>query len=366
MQPGQRLHYMDHLRALAMLAGVGFHAALAYSPMMRSLFPTADRQDSPWVDAVIWLPHLFRMSLFFAVSGFFAALILARSGGLGLARQRLRRIAVPFVVALPIVLWTLSASTEWAASHVAHPSSILQLIRYWQGRPDAPQLPPSTTYLWFLYYLLWFGVLHWIVRTLEVSMSWLMRAFASPGRVLLGLPLVLTPALALVSAPFPAPDGWLPQFWALLYYGAFYAFGVQLFAQPDWLQKASRYLGHMLGLSTLMYALFLLCLQNPTPTASWPVAWLEACIGTWLTVSSLVLGQRLLDRPNPALRYLSRSSYWIYLLHLPVLFVIQYRLMDLDWPWGIKFAAACAATLAACLLSYQYLVRKTPLARFVG
>ncbi len=29
-----RLHYMDQLRALAMLAGVVFHAALAYSPLM--------------------------------------------------------------------------------------------------------------------------------------------------------------------------------------------------------------------------------------------------------------------------------------------------------------------------------------------
>ena len=29
-----RIHAFDHLRALAMLAGVLFHAALAYSPMM--------------------------------------------------------------------------------------------------------------------------------------------------------------------------------------------------------------------------------------------------------------------------------------------------------------------------------------------
>jgi glucans biosynthesis protein C len=35
-----RLHYMDHLRALAMVAGVLFHAALAYSPLMQRVFPT--------------------------------------------------------------------------------------------------------------------------------------------------------------------------------------------------------------------------------------------------------------------------------------------------------------------------------------
>ena len=47
-----RLHWADHLRALAMLAGVAFHAALAYSPLMAGFFPTADRQNSAVVDAL--------------------------------------------------------------------------------------------------------------------------------------------------------------------------------------------------------------------------------------------------------------------------------------------------------------------------
>ena len=72
MQAEDRLHYMDHLRALAMLAGVLFHAALAYSPLMSGVFPTADRQNSVWVDVVVWGLHLVRMPLFFFVAGFFA------------------------------------------------------------------------------------------------------------------------------------------------------------------------------------------------------------------------------------------------------------------------------------------------------
>ena len=42
MQVGDRIHYMDNLRALAMLAGVVFHAAFAYSPLMHPLWPAAD------------------------------------------------------------------------------------------------------------------------------------------------------------------------------------------------------------------------------------------------------------------------------------------------------------------------------------
>ena len=69
LHPSDRLHHMDHLRALAMLAGVLFHAALAYSPLMHGFWPLADRQASAGVDAVVWGMHLVRMPLFFLVAG---------------------------------------------------------------------------------------------------------------------------------------------------------------------------------------------------------------------------------------------------------------------------------------------------------
>ena len=63
-----------------------------------------------------------------------------------------------------------------------------------------------------------FAVLHWVARTLELGRPgrWLLDRH--PAWVLLGLPLVLAPALATVSAPHPAPEGLLPQFWALVFY----------------------------------------------------------------------------------------------------------------------------------------------------
>ena len=366
-----RLHYMDHLRALAMLAGVLFHAALASSPLMEPFFPTADRQSSPLVDVFVWLPHLLRMPLFFTVSGFFAAWIIAHRGPTGLLRQRIRRIALPFIVAWPLVFLAMSAATTWAANHVQHPSPLLRLIHDWQANPDAPSLPPTTAHLWFLYYLLLFGILHWIARTLDFAAPgrWLLRH--SPGLLLLGLPLLLTLALASVSAPHPAPEGLLPQFWAILFYGAFFAFGALLYGQPEWLERAKKLLWPLLAACALCYPLFLwrLSMETPSiaaPTASWLIALLEGCLAVWLTVASLLLGRRLLDRPSPIMRYLAQSAYWTYLLHLPLLLLVQYHLMDLSMAWEWKFLLATSVTIAVCLLSYQLLVRHTPLRRFVG
>ena len=366
-----RLHYLDHLRALAMLAGVVFHAALAYSPIMSGFFPTADRQNSQWVDVVVWGLHLVRMPLFFAVAGFFAAWVLARRGGAALVRQRVRRIALPLLVAWPLVWWSLSASTVWAAHHVQHPSAMLVFVREWLQVPDPPQLPPTTGHLWFLYYLLLLGVLHWVLRTLDLGRpgQWLMARH--PAWLLLALPAVVLPALASVSAPHPAPEGLLPQFWAIVFYGAFFAFGAMLHARPDWLERARPLAPWLAVACAVLYAVFLwrLSVELPGathPIASWGVATLEACLSVWLTVLCLLAGQRFLDRPSAPMRYLSQAAYWTYLVHLPLLFALQYLLMDRDWPWPLKLALACSATLAVCLLSYQLLVRHTPLRRLVG
>ncbi len=366
-----RVHALDHLRALAMLAGVLFHAALAYSPLARPFWPAADRAGSALVDALIWLPHLLRMPLFFLVAGFFAAMLLARDGMGGLMRQRLRRILVPFLVAWPLVHLSMAAATVWAAEHVAHPSAVLGMVRTWLAMDDPPRLPPGMGHLWFLHYLLLFTLLLWIGRTLDVGRL-LARAMAlGPFAVALGLPLLLWPGFALTSAPHPAPESVLPQFWAIFVYGPFFALGIGLHGRLEWLAPLQRWLPAGVVLCGLLYGLFLLRLATADidalyPAAAVDLAALQAMIAGWGTLACLLAGLRWLPRPRPLLAYLARSAYWIYLLHLPVLLVVQYLLMDLDLAWPAKFAVAVGATLALCLLGYEALVRRTALRRYVG
>jgi glucan biosynthesis protein C len=351
-----------------MLVGVLFHAALAYSPLMAPFWPTASTQNWSGVDAIIWLPHLIRMPLFFLVSGYLAARLIEGRGMAGLMRQRVRRILVPFLVAWPLVHLAVSAMTGWAASSVAQPSPFLIAVRDYLAMPEPPDLPLMTGHLWFLWYLLVLTVLLWVWRSLEfgavVERRW-------PGGTIVGvviLPLLVWPGFMLTAAPHPAPESLFPQFWALLVYGPFFALGVSLYGRIEQLAALNRWLlpGSLICLA--LYWIFLRSLgAGPiVPTTPWQVAALEALIAAWGTLICFVAGLRWLARPHRWLDGLARSAYWTYLLHLPIVFGIQYLLLDIDAPWWLEFSGTVVATLLLCTASHALLVQRTRLRRYVG
>ena len=81
-------------------------------------------------------------------------------------------------------------------------------------------------------------------------------------------------------------------------------------------------------------------------------------LATWAWTFGLVgLAMRFLSRPNPAIRYVADSSYWVYLIHLPIIMVAQVLLFPLPLPALAKFALVLATTLPIMLLSYHLMVR---------
>lgn len=85
-------------------------------------------------------------------------------------------------------------------------------------------------------------------------------------------------------------------------------------------------------------------------------------ITMWLLVFGFMgLFQTHCKNPSPAARYLSDSSYWLYLLHLPLLFWLAMYLTPIQLGFLGKFAAYNLLAVLILLPSYHYLVRSTPL-----
>lgn len=364
MHDDGRVHYLDNLRALAMFAGVVFHASLAYSPLMHSYWPTADRGQSVWVDVAVWFVHLFRMPLFFAIAGFFAARMVSRRGVGGMLSNRAARILLPLVVFWPLVSVSVGWMTRRAALSVEHAPPLLALFR----RSGLPLLAPTFSHLWFLHYLMWFYVLIWIVTALEWRFPRERMRSWTPAKAVVAAPFLLGLPLASVSAPTPAPESVLPQLWALTYYGAFFLFGYVLHSHPSILTRL-RPLSGALGLASLAaYALFLWLLRRQAGHVALHVlgALLQGCVSVWMTLWFLQAGSAWMNTRIRWLRYLSEGSYWTYLVHLPVVFAVQYLILDWNMAWPAKWAISILVTTAVCMASYQFAVRGTAVGRWLG
>ena len=74
---------------------------------------------------------------------------------------------------------------------------------------------------------------------------------------------------------------------------------------------------------------------------------------------------RVIKRENKIWTYLRQTSYWVYLVHLPIVFVILRFAGYLEIPAAIAVPATFFMALALSLASYEILVRRTPLSKLL-
>ncbi len=94
-----------------MLLGIGLHAALSFYP---SVWPVQDVKASydGLFDEAVLAVHGFRMPLFYMLSGFFTALLWRRRGLSSLLGQRMRRVVLPFVLGMLLIVPTVDWVSE--------------------------------------------------------------------------------------------------------------------------------------------------------------------------------------------------------------------------------------------------------------
>lgn len=382
MTTHERLHAFDAVRASALLLGVVFHAGFSFIPgMFPGIWAIVDSSPSTALSVLLFTSHSFRMSLFFLIAGFFARMAFHRRGARGFWADRSKRILLPLVVGWLVLAPTLGLIWYWG------------LLKTFGGSlpappADLPAPPPGAfplTHLWFLYYLLLLYALVLLCRAtaLTIDRGGLLRrgvdrAVAAVVRRGAAAPLLALPvSLALYARHdwiawfgIPTPDqSLIPQVTSVVAYGTALGFGWLLHRQPDLLTAwATQWPAH-LAAAVAATAACLVAL-GPTP-ALVPLASglgkLGIAVGyamaTWcwsLAIAGLAL--RFLRRPSGRIRYVADASYWIYLVHLPVVVALQVLVGHLPWHWTLKFPIILASSLLVLFASYHVLVRST----FIG
>ena len=68
---------------------------------------------------------------------------------------------------------------------------------------------------------------------------------------------------------------------------------------------------------------------------------------------------RLFPHPRPAVSWLADASYWMYLVHVPLVMVAQLLIRQWPLPAGVKFLLILGLVTPLLLASYRWCVRYT-------
>jgi peptidoglycan/LPS O-acetylase OafA/YrhL len=383
MNPGaaspqsERLHGLDALRGFALLLGVALHASMSFLPGAQYAWVTSDAHASLGVGLFFFVPHMFRMLLFFLLAGFFGRLMCERLGTRGFVRDRWQRIGKPLLVFWMPLFAAIVAVLAWGAMR-ANGGELPK------ETPPGPTFLPNDfplTHLWFLYELLLCYGAMLSARALSSRMDRAQRvggtldrivreALRPAGVMVLAAPLMLAFWLEpkwYAWFGIPTPDHTLyPNVPALASYWVSFALGWVLQRQRALLDRlAARWHGYLAAAVALSGVSLALVGISPAlveaPHDAHTLAYI-ACyaLAAWCWTFGLIgAALRFCSAPSPLRRYLADASYWIYLMHLPLVMALQVWMRDFALsPW-LKFAAILAVTLAALLASYALVVRNT-------
>ncbi len=374
-QSSERLHALDAVRGFALLLGVAFHAALSFMPNWPpGLWAATDNSPSPFLADAAFVTHIFRMSLFFFIAGFFARVMHNKLGARGFWSNRAKRIVVPLVIGWMIlfpaiaVVWTVGFAKTTGGAALPIPAM-------------APGAFPLT-HLWFLYQLLLLYAGFLGARALFVRLGWAEKLGTTLDLLIgggvrngaavfaLGIPLAIT--LIWIHQWFfwtgiPTPDhSLIPQVPAAVGYGTAFVVGWLFHRSRDLLGALTKNWHWNLWLAAMTTAAMLYFMheqpQAQPGLVKYGFAYLFG-VSVWAWVFGLTgAALRFLSNYSPVRRYIADSSYWVYLAHLPIVAALQVWVAHWPLHWSIKYPLILVASFAILFASYQLLVRPT----FVG
>lgn len=332
----ERLASLDNARATLLLLGVLFHA---------SVFVYLYQKPESLGEflLVVYLHqflHVFRMPAFFVIAGFFASYLLQTRGPNKFLRNRLQRIALPLLLFwIPLVF-----ANSWTSQGA-----------WLTGRGTFDVLPIDFGHLWFLYFLILFCLVLWAFSS---PLQKLLIKRVSPHLFLL----FLAAALPLIPGVFDqegtlatstriSPDPGL----LLLYFLIFLSGALAYNQQELWLTFLRKRALWLFAVLLLSFTIFFV-IQD------WGL------VGTrWIYAASVISGTygvlglflRFATKQNKAFKFISDASYWLYLVHLPLVFFFLFSLGINGFGAIATILLTSVLTIVVGLVTYKVFVRHT-------
>lgn len=306
------------------------------------------------------------------VAGFFAALLFYDRGPSRMFNNRMSRITYPFLVFVVILYIPVVGGmsfTENVFTSISNP-----LIKALEPHSNISGIiPDRTMHLWFLYYLIMFSIFsfglglllkrlptlsHFIHRNFHRIFKNIILRFVVFTSLTIGLLLLMNRSWVATSTSL------IPDLNTFLFYFYFYMIGWMLFKSKSLLSSFKKYdsLFTISGLVLFTWYFF----TDMSDMSMWSIISIKA-VCCWLFIFGITgLFIRFASSHSPIMRYVSDSSYWVYLIHLPLTAIIPGLIADWSLPGSIKFLFVMTTTAVICFATYHYFVRSTFIGEFLN
>ena len=364
-----------------MILGLVLHSALTYNVTNHGNAWEIKDPESNYIltDFIVLLIHSFRMPIFFLVAGFFVSMLFYERGVIQMFKNRISRIVFPFIVFLfilsPIIYFSFSytiAVFENQENPFVNSTQLFSNIFVF--------IPKGTSHLWFLYYLIYVTLITSLLGLLlkkskKISnkitniFNWIFRrsitrlAFFSSFTFL-----ILT---YLETSMVNASTSLIPDLNTFVFYFFFYIVGWILFKSKGLLNSFMKY-----DWQFVAFAVFLIITQglliqysgmDLKPNSNSAILISFNSIIVWLFIFGITgLFIRYGSKHSKRMRYISDSSYWVYLIHLPLTAIIPAFIWEFPLPALVKFIIVLSLTTLICFATYHYLVRNTFIGKFLN
>ncbi len=343
------------------------HALLPYVTIPRAF---KDSQTHIGFDVASVFLYAFAMPVFFVTAGFSTALVYQRKGLRSLAKNRFHHIFLPLLVAY-IVISPLTRGAYRFAKHTVL-SGTLQggidelMLGEWirWGRPY---------HLWFLVSLLVYSGLALCVRWGGLRVLGAERIRAASRRLFTSRwrSVMLTLVIALTMVPayviHGSDAGTLPMQLTLL---SFFIFGWLLYVHRDLLPTFEHHAWRpiIVALAVLPAAVWstrlrLFSADEPQLVVGLVAGISNSALAAFMTFGLLGVYQGRFAGASTFGRYVSDASYWIYLIHFPLLIAVAGALTVTPFSAGLKYLLTVMVVAPIVVLTYHYGVRSTRFGR---
>ncbi|NDV27543.1 acyltransferase family protein [Desulfovibrio sp. JC010] len=343
MGGGNRLYFIDNLRAFIIGLVVMFHAALCYMAYAPNWWYVLDPQRSFVFTVMVLLTDVFIMPVMFFCAGYFAYTSLRSKGAAHFWKDKQIRITVPWVAGV-LLLGPPIAYMTYFTRNVP-----VSLGQFWMN--DFWGKMYQQVQYWFLGILLLFFLLALLAAKIKPELVQKENQAVKPSLLLFIGFLVFTSAAFLFMSLFFSPDYWFNKTYVLSFQpvkiiGLFSYFALGIYAEKQGWFTPQGYSPRAISWTVLAlvsaYCFINYRLAIPLETQTTPLLkggyaclFNLFCLST--TMSLIAIFQKLLNRETRVWKNFAGCSYAIYYVHMYFVFWTAYFLIPYQFSVFSKF-----------------------------